>query len=151
MEHLEKLSFDFFKLFSRLEYSLKAASFNTGDGNANANWSKFAQSIDTQFLGNEDKELKKAYNYVLENPPKKQIIEKGLIKWLTIEPTHKCQTDLVLLYVRRVRNNLFHGGKFNGNWFAPQRSEELLSNSITILENVRKINDKVKQAFDFKI
>ena len=151
MEHLEKLSFDFFKLFSRLEYSLKAASFNTGDGNANANWSKFAQSIDTQFLGNEDKELKKAYNYVLENPPKKQIIEKGLIKWLTIEPTHKCQTDLVLLYVRRVRNNLFHGGKFNGNWFAPQRSEELLSSSITILENVREINDKVKQAFDYKI
>ncbi|HGS5633700.1 TPA: hypothetical protein ACMDXI_004415 [Vibrio parahaemolyticus] len=148
MENLEKLSFDFFKLFSRLEYSLKAASFNTGNGDAKANWSDFAQNIDTQFLGCADEELKKSYSYVLENPPKKQIIENGQIKWSTVEPTSKCQTDLILLYVRRVRNNLFHGGKFNGNWFEPQRSEELLSSSITILENAREMNEQVKQAFE---
>src|SRR3546814_18633912 len=43
------------------------------------------------------------------------------------------RSDFVLTYVRRVRNNLFHGGKFNGRWFEPQRSEQLLKHSLTIL------------------
>ncbi|WP_394143214.1 hypothetical protein [Vibrio atypicus] len=148
MENLEKLSFDFFKLFSRLEYALKVTGFNTGDGNANANWGEFSLNIDALFFSSENQELKKSYNYVLANPPKKQIIENGLIKWSSVQPTHNCQTDLILLYVRRIRNNLFHGGKFNGHWFAPQRSEELLYSSITILEHALTLNQQVKQAYE---
>lgn len=43
------------------------------------------------------------------------------------------QSDRVLLYVRRVRNNLFRGGKVNGGWFEPERGELLLRHSLTIL------------------
>ncbi len=76
------------------------------------------------------------------------MIEQGNITWSDSAPTQVNDTDLLLLYVRRVRNNLFHGGKFNGNWFAPQRSEELLKSSIIVLRRALEMNANVKQAFE---
>lgn len=148
MENLEKLSFDFFKLFSRFEYSLKATMFHYGNGDAKAHWGDFAQSINADFMSCENEDVKSACCYILANPPKKQIIENRTIKWSSIEPRSNCETDLILLYVRRVRNNLFHGGKFNGNWFEPERSEELLTSSIKILSYACCLNEQVKEAFE---
>ncbi|MGF1767070.1 hypothetical protein L4D06_06755 [Enterovibrio makurazakiensis] len=148
MESLDTLSFDFFKLFSRIEYSLKAASFHSGDGKANPNWTSFAQDIDAKFQAVNDKNLEVCKQYILDNPPKKQVIEQGKIKWSDTAPTPVNDTDLLLLYVRRVRNNLFHGGKFNGNWFAPERSQELLNSSIVVLQYALASNEQVKEAFD---
>ncbi len=148
MDKLDTLSFDFFKLFSRFEYSLKAAHFHTGEGNANPNWTTFAQDIHVNFQALQDEALVRAKQYILGNPPKKQVIEQGNIAWSGSPPTQVNDTDLLLLYVRRVRNNLFHGGKFNGNWFAPQRSEELLNSSIIVLRHALEMNVNVKQAFE---
>ncbi|MFA0716364.1 hypothetical protein AB4622_10165 [Vibrio splendidus] len=149
MDNLDLISFDFFKLFSRAEYALKAASFNNGDGgNVQADWTKFAQEIHQSFMQEPSNELVKAVKYIQESPPKKQIIEDGNIKWSDTPPHALCDTDLLLLYVRRVRNNLFHGGKFNVEFFAPERSEELISVSITILKHAVELNEQVKQAYD---
>lgn len=148
MSKLDTLSFNFFKLFSRIEYSLKAASFHNGEGTANPNWTTFAQDIHVRFQALQDEDLSAAKQYILANPPKKQVIEQGNIAWSNSAPISVNDTDLLLLYVRRVRNNLFHGGKFNGNWFAPQRSEELLNSSIIVLRHVLEINANVKQAFE---
>nr|WP_320125279.1 hypothetical protein [uncultured Shewanella sp.] len=136
-----KTIIDFFKLFSRFEYSLKATTFHCGNGDAKANWSDFAQRIDAAFLSCEEEDVKNACCYILANPPKKQIIENQSIKWSLIEPSANGKTDLILLYVRRVRNNLFHGGKFNDNWFEPERSEELLTSSIKILSYACSLNE----------
>ena len=148
MDRLDSLSFDFFKLFSRVEYSLKAASFNTGEGNANPNWEDFAQNIDAKFQAINDQQLQDCKNYILANPPKKQVIRQGNINWSDTVPQSVNSTDLLLLYVRRVRNNLFHGGKFNGNWFEPERSEDLLKSAIVVLQHALKSNERVKKAFD---
>lgn len=147
---LDTLSFDFFKLFSRFEYSLKAASFHCGEGNANPNWTTFAQNIHMNFqaLTETEDTLVKAKDYILTNTPKKQVIQDGNIAWSNTPPRHENDTDLLFLYVRRVRNNLFHGGKFNGKWFAPQRSEELLNSSIIVLEHALKMNKSVEKAFN---
>jgi len=131
-----------------MEYALKAASFNCGDGNANANWTDFATNIDKCLLSLNELNLKRSVQYILNNPPKKQIIKNGLIQWSSATPSYHNQTDLLLLYVRRVRNNLFHGGKFNNNWFDYERSEELLLCSIIVLEAALNINLKVKSAYD---
>jgi hypothetical protein len=45
--------------------------------------------------------------------------------------------ELILLWVRRVRNNLFHGGKFNGHWFQPERSEQLITASLVVIHAFR--------------
>ena len=34
-----------------------------------------------------------------------------------------------------MRNNLYHGAKFNGTWFDPQRSERLLGHGLVVLEH----------------
>jgi len=57
------------------------------------------------------------------------------------------QSDLVLQYVRRVRNNLFHGGKFNGRWFEPERSAELLIHCLTILNACLEVSPEVGEAY----
>jgi len=45
-------------------------------------------------------------------------------------PETDLRSDLVLQYVRRVRNNFFHDGKFSGRWFEPERSTLLLKHSL---------------------
>lgn len=65
-----------------------------------------------------------------------------------VAPNTDLRSDLVLLYVRRIRNNLFHGGKFNGHWFEPKRSEELLRHSLTILRGCLAASKEVRGTFN---
>lgn len=146
---LDQLSIEMFKTFARFEYALKAAGFHKGDGKADPDWQAFALSIDSALVNPQTPELKAAIDYITQQPPMKQVIKDGLLEWDSSIPTNaKSQGDLILLYVRRVRNNLFHGGKFNGHWFAPQRSKELLQNSLTILQVCLNESPQVKNAFD---
>ncbi len=145
--HLDELAGKLFRVFSRTEYSLKAAGFNNGDGPAEANWRKFALAVEELIANPASDELKESIEMILNKPPKKQVICNGVIEWQDSEPTTDSQADKLLLYVRRVRNNLFHGGKFSGDyWFAPERSEALLESSLVILsscvESVPEVRDE---------
>jgi hypothetical protein len=52
------------------------------------------------------------------------------------------------LSIRDIRNNLFHGGKFNGNYQEDvSRNYILLKNSIIILDEWLSLNETVKQNF----
>lgn len=144
-EELDGLAFRFLKKFARVECALKASGFHNGEGTAVANWDKFAQSIGN--LLENDSQLSDAIDYISKNPPKKQVINNGILSWDT--PTvHAHKTHELLLCVRRVRNNLFHGGKFNGHWFAPQRSKELIEHSLSILEGCLRSSTALKNAYD---
>ena len=132
-QHLDQLAGKLFHVFSRTEYALKAAGYNKGDGAAEANWRKFALAVEDLIANPANQELQEAINFFFNAPPKKQVIVDGVIQWKVSEPATNSQADKLLIYVRRVRNNLFHGGKFNGHWFKPERSEVLLRHSLTIL------------------
>jgi hypothetical protein len=131
---LDQLASEFFKVFSRSEYALKAAGFHKGDGNAEANWSEFAKEIEAIIQAPESQELSAAIDFILSYPPKKQVIRNGQIQWSEADPNQRLKADNLLIYVRRVRNNLFHGGKFNSHWFEPERSEQLIQNCLVILK-----------------
>lgn len=151
MEHPDELVFHFFKEFARFEYALKAAGFNYGEGEAKPNWDTFAASVRPTFESVQSQTLKDAVTYILTNPPQKQVVKNGKLDWnrgLCKSP-HKA--DKLLVYVRRVRNNLFHGGKFNGHWFAPQRSEKLMRHSLTIIEACLNASEDIKEAYDNKL
>ena len=92
-------------------------------------------------------DLATAIRYYLEMPPKKQIIRNDLLDWDDLQPDHKNQAELILRLVCRVRNNLFHGGKFNGHWFEPQRSEELLRHGLLILRSAVAAHPNVSEAY----
>ena len=144
---LDALSLQVFRIFARCEYALKAAGFHNGEGNAEANWRNFAISIEDLFANPPTPELQAAIAYILAHPPKKQIIKNEFLEWDLAPPVTDSRADLVLLYVRRVRNNLFHGGKFNGHWFDPERSEALLRHSLQILTSAVQHSDAVRQAY----
>ncbi|RSE62670.1 hypothetical protein EGT81_09445 [Alcaligenes faecalis] len=147
-ENLDKLAFELFQVFSRTEYALKASGFNHGDGNAKANWREFALAIEALIVHPTSLALEQAIACFHEAPPKKQIIVDGAIQWEVREPQTDSEADKLLTYVRRVRNNLFHGGKFNGHWFAPERSAPLLRHSITILIAAVRFVPSVRDAYD---
>jgi len=146
-ESLDQLAVEMFRTFARFEYALKTAGFHCGEGAAEPNWRAFAQSIPHLFDQSGDPNLKVAVRYILDHPPKKQIVAGGLLSWSDSKPNTDLNSDLVLLYVRRVRNNLFHGGKFNGRWFEPQRSELLLRHSLTILHACIDVSSELNEAF----
>lgn len=58
-------------------------------------------------------EVHQAIEYILKEPPKKQFIVNGSIEWRDIAPQSNSNAEILFQYIRRVRNNLFHGGKFN--------------------------------------
>lgn len=129
-EILNRLAGEMFRTFARFEYALKAAGFHNGNGAAQPNWRIFAESVSGFFDNPPDANSEAAVGYILEHPPKKQTINDGSLAWSEVAPNTDLQSDLVLQYVRRVRNNLFHGGKFNGRWFEPERSEQLLTHCL---------------------
>ena len=139
-ENIEDLAADFFKKFARCEFALKDGGFhNRHKTDAEADWRTFALSIENCLSEEELEkpelaELKKAVEYILEHPPKKQIIENDNLAWRDSNPSTNSKADLILIHVRRVRNNLFHGGKFGSDWFDPARSELLMKHSATILD-----------------
>lgn len=147
---LDKLATDLFRTFARFEYALKAVGFHQAkrNGDAEANWRSFAESVSDLFDDPRDPALREAIAFMLGHPPKKQVIAGGGISWSESEPGTNLQSDRVLIYVRRVRNNLFHGGKFNGRWFEPQRSEQLLKSSLIILRACLDASEDLKNAYD---
>ena len=138
--NLNRKSTRLFKLFSRMEYALKATGFHCGEGNATANWTGFAKSdeIEALIANPRPKRLVDAIAVISGQPPRKQVVVNDTLQWADVPPNSNSDADILLQYVRRIRNNLFHGGKFNGNWFAPQRSERLIDAAITILNSCRK-------------
>lgn len=144
IEDLEKLSVELFRKFARMEYALKAAGFHNGEGKAEPNWDKFACTV--QGMLEHDEKAAEAIKYMKGQPPKKQIVRNGLLEWEVAMPDAN-ETHELLLCVRRVRNNLFHGGKFNGHWFAPERSETLLRHSLSIIEACLRLSPELNGAF----
>ncbi len=129
-----------FLLFSRFEYALKRRGFVsvTHGGQVKPDWDRYAREND--WLTNENglrrpvDSIRDHVEYLLKVPPKKQVVEEQDLTWKP--DNHDGPDDLVrvLTLVRRVRNNLFHGGKFPG---APveeiARDRRLLEASIEIL------------------
>jgi hypothetical protein len=92
--------------------------------------------------------LGEAVRFILAQLPKVQMVNAaGGLEWADVPEVGPTSRQL-LLYIRRVRNNLFHGGKFNGRWFAPERSEPLMRHSLTVLRACLEASPKVKDAYE---
>lgn len=146
-EDLDNLAFSFFKLFAQYEYALKAMQYaRTGTGGqAEPEWDRFSNEIGRLVLGEADGDLLDAINYLFDNPPKKQILQDGVLSWQNVNTTER-SPQILFAHIRRVRNNLYHGGKFNGRWFDPDRSEELISKSLLVLQALQEQHGDLAEA-----
>ena len=149
-EDLDGLVYEFFRMFARFEYALKATGYHRCNRrSAEPDWARFAESAPVRGLLNDPANagLTAAINYILHYPPNKQVIENGALAWSNCLPDAGNQSGRVLTFVRRVRNNLFHGGKGNQHWFEPERTELLLRHSLTILHECLAVSQDVARAY----
>lgn len=144
---LDQLAFRFFKLFAQCEYALKAMGYGraVNAGLAEADWDRFANEIGVALLQDPGQDIASARTYLLEHPPKRQVWVNGSVEWAAVPNTER-SAQILFAHIRRVRNNLYHGGKFNGRWIDPDRSEELISKSLLLLQRLVNTNAPFREA-----
>lgn len=143
-----ELVFKFFTVFSLFEYALKNTQYkHLRNGMVEANWELFVNNIPSFHIIPRS-ELEEAVNYLINHPPKKQILDAN--NHLTFENNvirPNGLPDLVWLsrLIRRIRNNLFHGGKFR---YDRPRDPELIQYSLVLLESWSQCNNDVKRILE---
>ncbi|WP_067522852.1 hypothetical protein [Endozoicomonas ascidiicola] len=137
-KQLDNLALDFFKIFATYEFKLKEAGyFQNNRGKIIVDWDRFVnERIGSDYidkLGNHSSSA----TYILDNPPMKQGIDEfNKIVWQEVSNNEK-SIQILFGHISRIRNNLFHGAKFNGTWFDPERSHRLLSEALVILQHFK--------------
>jgi hypothetical protein len=114
-------------------------------GQAEPEWDRFSNGIGRLVMKKPNGELLDAINYLFDHPPKKQILNDGVLSWQNVNTAER-SPQILFFHIRRVRNNLYHGGKFNGRWFDPDRSVELISKSLLVLQTLQAQNDQLAEA-----
>lgn len=146
-DKLDALAFDFFREFARSEYCLKAVGYHKPERDAKPDWDALAAELEGVFSNPPDRDLANAVDYFFTTPPKKQVVEDGVLAWDQAGPNSGSRTKDLLILLRRVRNNLFHGGKFNGQWLEPERSEALMRHGLTIIRACIESDEKMREAY----
>lgn len=149
MEYLTKVMNDkfipndliliFFVLFSRFEYTLKNNDYICSK-NCKPDWFELGKEIDEYF---DPSNCQQAYDYLINNPPKKQVCKKHncsdsfiFDKWKDENISSSVEINKIITIIKRVRNNLFHGGKdINGT----ERDKNLIKYSIFLMEEILNI------------
>lgn len=110
--HRSDLVYEFFFVFSRFEHALLVTSYLAErNGAVVADWDKFAREVNEAFNLTLPSEVEKA-SITKNFPPKKQVVELGKLTVKDVVPETGERLEKLLVLVRRVRNNLFHGEKF---------------------------------------
>jgi hypothetical protein len=122
---------ELFRIYSRFEFALKMARYCKLNGKAvEVEWDRFANNrmIGQDFFNH----IRKANicPTLTLDPPKLETITNGLWGFAGQAKKPRCSQDLFGL-IRRVRNNLFHGGKYFGD--NTERDALLVSEAISVL------------------
>lgn len=130
----EKLVLVFLYAFSRFEYALKRSGYHGQDGKvAQADWDRFENAL-TGLPPADLAPVLALGDYTLAKPPKKQVVKGGGLNWEDSAPTAS-EIKTLIIYVRRIRNNLFHGGKFpEGHVHDVARDTDLLRSGVSVLK-----------------
>lgn len=143
----------FFLIFSWFEYALKRAGYLKNKKFAEPDWDSFSDRIngDLQSQIKKYPELRDAVKYFNECPPEKQTVEKeanGIKSLASLRSKPRGNKARVLTtYIRRIRNNLFHGAKIP---FDSGRDTELIRSAATILTHFLELDAacRVRQCYE---
>jgi len=152
----------FFRAFARFEQVLKASGYYQKKRIRSAlpngeprypeavpDWDRFAKKQpEIQDLLS-DQKLYPAIEYLVENPPWHEVVkEDGTLSYQQKQGEIQTTHDL-LLAVRRVRNNLFHGAKTTlGPMNNPVRNEALIRGCMAVLRAILKRCPDIRRKFN---
>jgi hypothetical protein len=148
------LAYEFMGMFARCEYALKCSDFARGGTHSvEADWDTFSRTIDWHFRRIKDDELKAATNLLLKEPPRKQVLRDGRVTWKDSPPDSNLpKAEQVLLMVRRIRNNLFHGAKvWSPEYGNRERDVSLVSAALVVLKHCILLNTNVHLAYEIGV
>lgn len=146
-----ELILEFFLTIARAEFSLKANGFVSGDETrVSANWDQFTNQIKDQMDLERTEELKKAADFILLNPPWKQVLRNGQVMWDANSPNNNISDiEKLIPLIRRIRNNLFHGGKHNNEVFDDtERTTSLLMSALVVIEEAISQIPDVRHSYE---
>ena len=146
-----ELACEFLAVFSRMEYALKSTTYAVGNHKkVDPAWDAFANDINNEFLAIARDDVVEARDFLLVHPPRKQVLQGQKIAFVDqIIDLHQARTQQVLLMVRTIRNNLFHGGKYS-----PEGEQEagrnhlLVRYGLCILLACSTLDANVKSSFE---
>ena len=108
---------------------------------------RLAKVIGDSFDHSKSQAVRMAVDYLLTNPPKKQVLKNNTLQFSDADQ-NQSRAHQVLMMVRRVRNNLFHGGKFlpvpTGD---PDRDRLLVQHSLTVLRTCMSLHRQVAASY----
>ncbi|OAE53002.1 hypothetical protein A7J67_18555 [Achromobacter xylosoxidans] len=145
------LAMRFIDAFMNAELALKLGGYGRMQGGAAcADWDSFASSIKEKFDNVMDQSFRDSVAYLVQNPPRKQVINGRTLEWkVSPPPATLSAAQQCLLIVRRVRNNLIHGAKSYalGGADPSERNNKLVDSSRIVLRRVMTLNEEVRSFY----
>jgi hypothetical protein len=130
----------FLLVFSRFEAALKTATYARQDGERLVvEWRRFAREAGAAAvvpIGGVD--------VLVNNPPGRQTIIDNRLQFVAEQQAAEVTAEWLLEMVYRVRNNLFHGGKWPPQ---PERDGALLRASLAALAFFLDLSPRVREAY----
>ncbi len=133
--------------FLRFEFALKECGFGPKDGDAQVEWGRVTKELGQPFYTSIDQSGKA--ETIMRRPPKKQVSREHALEWKPQDPPANVQE--LFEAVRRVRNNLVHGGKAGDPEYDPDdpsRNERLIREAQWIIEKALHKMEDVKIHFE---
>ena len=128
----------FVRTFARFEYSLKAAGYLCpSEDDAKPDWERYGRTISGEAFVVAPEDVHASVTYFVAAPPQKQVAPEGRLRFVPGLPTTTPGSAVWLItMIRRVRNNLFHGGKeVRPDQLNPERDRLLICHAVTILNH----------------
>lgn len=139
------LIFQFFWSFAAFECAMKRAGFCRAGRYemAEPNWRSFETGIRETALASES--FKVAAKRLIELAPRCQVVVAGKLGWQTAAQGKADDVEYALFLLRTVRNNLFHGGKYEhgGPVQDVARDTEILTAGMALLGECYELDNRV--------
>ena len=137
---------EFFVVFARFEFALKEAGYVSGArGYSEPDWRRFGREVAAAFQPPTAEESA-AFDVPTTQPPLRQVFRDNRLTWEPM-PLRGPPVVRALEAAKRVRNNLFHGGKHTPH--SPEgRDAALVSAALTLLNACLQRHERVREAFD---
>ncbi len=144
----DALAYRFFESFARFECAMKETDFcRRGPYNrAEPDWKKFEATLASRLQPLDESELARAMTYLLTHPPQVQVFQDGKAAFQSAPLRGVTDGGRVCETLRRIRNNLFHGGKHTDH-SPEERDAKLLRCGLLVLEAAADLDVHLRSVY----
>lgn len=140
---------EFFATFARFEYAMKGSNYCTSDrwDNAVPDWQKLQRDLGPRLENVPGGDLTDVMKLLLGSPPRIQKFQNGHPDFVEVPLNGGSDGAKALEAAKRVRNNLFHGGK-HGRHATPDRDTQLVAASLQLLLRCLELDNDLRGVYE---